>query len=787
MRYFCCLWLLLVGLMAVGDALAATFAVNALADDADAEDVSPGDGACADNFGACTLRAALMETNALATDDAIEFSVSGTITITPTLGPLPVITDFLIIDGQTAPGFNTGTNILLDAPPQIIINGNQLTGSVSDGLRFSGTAAADSQLLSLSVVNFPDNGVEILTDTDGIIIQGCSLSGNGGAGLFAVNPDFMVIGQIYGIFTQEFLGLGNLISSNGEAGISLVSSDSNIIFGNFIGMLADGVTVAGNSGTGINLIGNNNLIGFGDEDERGGNIVASNSGDGISVLGNDNSIGANRIGLGSVDGFFGNVGNGINVSGSNNYIGGQVVNMRNDIANNLTGIRVGFTGGSAGDGTTIENNNIGIAAGALGNADDGIRVERGDNVRILNNRVINNAGNGIMTMGNDTIIRGNSIGVLGSSRFGNAEHGIFTFAALRAIIGGNNAGDANIIGDNGANVAPFFHGLQIQGNEHQIIGNYIGITPNGSDIGQPSIGLALATSFTTVENNTVGFNRSGVSLGGGNNTIADNHIGTNRSGANAGNEFDGLILQGNSGGLNNFIGTNNVIAYNGRFGISGNAIPGDTTRYNIIGNRVLQNGNTGMAIPFNGSNGSYLVQFNQIAFNGNRGITVLGNDTNNAITANTMYGNNGLAIDLAGDGQSANDPGDPDSGPNRRMNYPDILTSVFIPGSPSAVSVDFRVDTTAANATYPLTVQAFWTDREEPMQGRFFLTSVEYASPQAIQNNVFTLPAFATTGGKLALMVTDSDGNSSELSPSVTFGQIELLLRDGFETFNADF
>lgn len=766
--------------------MAATFTVNSLADDSAAPDTAPGDGVCADSFSACTLRAAIMETNALSTDDAIEFSVNGMITVAASEGSLPTVTDFLIIDGQSAPGFNTGTTVLLDAPPVVTVNGNQLTG-IQDGLRFSGTGAADSQVLSISLVNFPDNGIEVVTDTDGLIIQGCILSGNGGSGIFALNPDFMVIGQIYGIFTQEFLGLGNLISSNGEAGLSLVSSDSNLIFSNFIGILADGITPAGNGGAGISILGNDNLIGFSDADERGGNIIANNSGSGITMIGNSNSITANRIGLGVNDGFFGNVEDGIDVAGSGNRIGNSGPNAGNDIANNVTGIQVGTTGGVGGSGTIIENNRIGITFAALGNSDDGIRIENGDNVQVLNNQVINNSGHGVFSMGNDTVIQGNAIGVVGNNPFGNDEHGIFILNADRAIIGGDNAGEPNMIGDNGANVAPFFHGLQLQGERHQVIGNYIGTTPNGADVGHPATGLVISANFLTIERNVIGFNGLGISLSGGNHNVAENYIGTNVSGANLGNTFDGLRLTGASGGFNNFIGFNNVIAYNGRFGIFGSTSPGVTTRYNIIGNRIIQNGNTGMAIPLIGDNGSYSVQFNEVAYNGNRGILVLGNDTEATMIANRMYGNADIAIDVGGGGQNVNDPDDDDNGPNRLMNSPEILTAVFIPGSPAMVNVDFRVDATAANASYPLTVQAFWTDREERMQGRFFITSVEYATPQAIQNESFQLNAFATTGGKLALMVTDADGNSSELSPAVTFGEIELLLRDGFETFGAGF
>ena len=60
--------------LALGDvtpALGASFTVDATHD---AVDASPGDGVCADAGGACTLRAAVMETNALAGEDTILLS-----------------------------------------------------------------------------------------------------------------------------------------------------------------------------------------------------------------------------------------------------------------------------------------------------------------------------------------------------------------------------------------------------------------------------------------------------------------------------------------------------------------------------------------------------------------------------------------------------------------------------------------------------------------------------------------------------------------------------------------
>jgi CSLREA domain-containing protein len=72
---------------------AATFTVNSLADTPDA---IPGNGQCADAGGACTLRAALQEANALFGNDTINFSVTGTINLT---GVLPTMNSNIIING----------------------------------------------------------------------------------------------------------------------------------------------------------------------------------------------------------------------------------------------------------------------------------------------------------------------------------------------------------------------------------------------------------------------------------------------------------------------------------------------------------------------------------------------------------------------------------------------------------------------------------------------------------------------------------------------------------------
>ncbi|MBS0396139.1 MAG: DUF11 domain-containing protein, partial [Proteobacteria bacterium] len=65
------LWLGLAASMLALPAAAATFVVNSTGD---SRDGSPGDGVCADTAGLCTLRAAVMEANALAGADAIDLT-----------------------------------------------------------------------------------------------------------------------------------------------------------------------------------------------------------------------------------------------------------------------------------------------------------------------------------------------------------------------------------------------------------------------------------------------------------------------------------------------------------------------------------------------------------------------------------------------------------------------------------------------------------------------------------------------------------------------------------------
>src|SRR6266850_6646181 len=113
----------LLGLLRPTASAATAFIVNSTGDGADS---NLADGVCNDGSGSCTLRAAIEQANAVAGLDTINFNIgSGVKTIVLTTD-LPVISDQLVIDGTTQPGF-AGT-------PIIEINGNNRPNTNRAGL-----------------------------------------------------------------------------------------------------------------------------------------------------------------------------------------------------------------------------------------------------------------------------------------------------------------------------------------------------------------------------------------------------------------------------------------------------------------------------------------------------------------------------------------------------------------------------------------------------------------------------------------------------------------------------
>jgi len=110
--------------------------------------------------------------------------------------------------------------------------------------------------------------------------------------------------------------------------------------------------------------------------------------------------------------------------------------------------------------------------------------------------------------------------------------------------------------------------------------------------------------------------------------------------------------------------------------IYGATAPGGADSF-ILDGSALSSGN-GLNIQ---SSNNFIEGLTITGFPGN-GIVAAGiGDTGNTFTGNLIYDNGGLAIDLGGDGVTANDPGDGDTGPNDLLNYPELDSLYMNPDS----------------------------------------------------------------------------------------------------------
>jgi hypothetical protein len=190
----------------------------------DAGDSHPGDGICrtAASATACTLRAALEETDALAGSDSIRFNLpAGSLTILPHTA-LPVITGELTIDGTTQPGYTDD--------PIVIIDGSDLTTPLTNGLETAD--GSDVTLRGLQVMHATKHGIY----TRGTMRLEHVLSGNSmRSGLSAFgDPDQIAVTIEYSEFSE-----------NTGAGISAVNADLTITHLRAINNHFGGMALAG--------------------------------------------------------------------------------------------------------------------------------------------------------------------------------------------------------------------------------------------------------------------------------------------------------------------------------------------------------------------------------------------------------------------------------------------------------------------------------------------------------------------------------------------------------------
>jgi parallel beta-helix repeat protein len=413
----------------------------------------------------------------------------------------------------------------------------------------------------------------------------------------------------------------------------------------------------------------------------------------------------------------------VDANSSNITIGGTSIGARNVVSGNKqTGIIV-----TSGTGNVVQGNYVGTnAAGtaAIPNGSGGVNVG-GNGNRVggtspgAGNLMSGNQGFGLFLTGTNAAIQGNRIGTnaAGTAALPNSVGGAGIDTGGGAVFGGTDPGAGNLISGNGQ------YGIRLLGGGgNRVQGNFIGTDITGTlPLGNGNFGVAIEQGVNNLiggpevsARNVICANGTGVRLAVFQNTAQGNLIGT---------DVTGMLPLGNGVGLL-VVGSNNT-----------------------IGGIGTGEGNT-------------------IAFNTQAGILTKVPDTGtgNRIRGNSIYSNGGLGIDLGGDGVTLNDPGDADTGPNGRQNFP-LLSSAA--GGPST-SVTGTVNSTAQTT---FAIDFFSSTTADPSgygEGARYLGSTTVTT-DAAGNAVFavTLATSPYPGGVVTATATDPAGNTSEFSAAV--------------------
>jgi parallel beta-helix repeat protein len=117
---------------------------------------------------------------------------------------------------------------------------------------------------------------------------------------------------------------------------------------------------------------------------------------------------------------------------------------------------------------------------------------------------------------------------------------------------------------------------------------------------------------------------------------------------------------------------------------SANVLQGNFIGTDPTGTAPLPNSSSGVAITDSSMNiigGSASGAGNVISGNGAVGVLIQGASSGNQVLGNSIYDNGGIGIDLGGDGPTANDANDLDSGPNDLQNFPVLTSALATPTS----------------------------------------------------------------------------------------------------------
>ncbi len=511
----------------------------------------------------------------------------------------------VLVTSVLAPGVGANLNNVIgtdadgvnDAAERNVISGNTVAGVLTDvgngtgssavirgntiGLNAAGTAAVPNA----TGVQLNDNnsavgvtGTEVVPANAGNVISGNS------RGVFLFADVAVIAGNVIGLNAAQTAAVGNGEGVRVEAGGGTVRIGTNA---DGTADAAEANVIAGNT-TGIDLVNSNNHV-------VAGNFIGTTA--------------AGAPGLGNVDGLWLREQGGGQATG--NVIGG-VGAARNLIRfNTSAGVRLS---GNDVAGNTIQNN-------VINSNGFGLRLEAA--VGLTANTI---TGNFIGTDPTATQTLGNLVGVLVASD-GNTIDGagllnpvtntIAANAELLRVEGSNNVLTGLRLGTNAAGTAAAFTGSLRNGVGLVLAGT--GNTLDGTAAGGPSV----------VSGNAV----NGVQITSGGNTVRGNFIGTDLAGTAAvPNGGSGVLVTGSSNTVGGATaGAGNVISGNGGSGVevhgtsaNGNSVSGNVIGLTAAGTAALGNAADGVTV-YNGAStntvgGTAAGAGNVISGNGGAGV-----------------------------------------------------------------------------------------------------------------------------------------------------------------------
>ena len=247
--------------------------------------------------GAGSLRAAILDANANPIDNIIGFNISGACPRTIALNTeLPPIVGNLSIRGYTQSGSAPNTSSYSDNATICVELVEAAGHTITNGLRFAPSPSSTAQDVSgLAIGNFA-TGIRFDGPISGSGV-GCSIWGNF-IGL-AANGTTLRANPVFGIDVRgrAACAIGgdddaqkNVIAG-AVAGIRIAAEQSNYVVNNYIGTTRSGNTARGNSLGVLALSGFNQIT---------GNVISGNSQTGLTLtgeLGSVSRVSNNRIGL----------------------------------------------------------------------------------------------------------------------------------------------------------------------------------------------------------------------------------------------------------------------------------------------------------------------------------------------------------------------------------------------------------------------------------------------------------------------------------------------------------